>query len=327
MDIEAARVWVTSSATARYLQSMDDDAEAARDVQTANLRRMSLYPSGIVSEYRALTTALGRAQGDFNAEINNITFGRARDGRAALATYRAYVVALMALEAENGRMSAFVDQDAAALAERLVASLNAFVGSRIARESREMQRDLERLERQLQRARRELRQAEAQRVINGVLGIVGLVLTCFEPPVAAARAIAAASFAVPMLLDAALGPSSPDALGTANSAVSGLTNLPGVAGRATSRFAGVGGILISLIADTSEVELGASNLREIARELQSRVRLFSVWTDRVTGAVGELTIAQRMWDVAITRARRTADAVRTSESEYRDLQRQIETLR
>ena len=56
-------------------------------------------------------------------------------------------------------------------------------------------------------------------------------------------------------------------------------------------------------------------------------RLFRAWSWRVNGAIGEVTIARGMWNSAITRARRTAAAVRTSESEYRDLQRQIEALR
>jgi hypothetical protein len=172
-----------------------------------------------------------------------------------------------------------------------------------------------------------LREAEAQRVLNGVLGVVGLVLTCFEPPVLAARVIAGASFAVPMLLDAALGPSSPDALGTANSAIGGVTNLPRMVRTPVARFAGVGGMLTSLIADCSEVELAETNLREIARELAAAERLFRAWTERVSGAVGELTIARRMWDVAIERARRAGAAVRTSEGEYRDLQRALEDLR
>lgn len=282
---------------------------------------------GVVSSYRALATLLDRAQGTFNAEINRITLGRARDGRAALAAYRAYVAALMALESENERMLVFIEADAAALAERLVAALNAFVASRIEREARAMQRDLERLQQQLQVAQGQLREAEAQRVINAVLGVVQRVLTCFDPPLAAGRAIAVACFAVPMLLDAALGPSSPDALGTANSAVSGVTNLPKTVSGATYRFAGVGTMLTSLIADTSEVDLASTNLRDIAQELAARQRLFQAWSDLVNGAVGELALARRMWEVTINRARRTADAVRTNEIEYRDLQRQIESLR
>ena len=327
MDIEAAREWVTSPATQRYLQTVDDDADTARDAQTANLRRMGLYPSRPVAAYWALTAPLGRAQGDFNTQINLITLGRARDGRAALAAYRAYVVALMALEAENGRMAAFIDADVAALAESLVTALNVFVRSRIDRETAEMQRDLVGLERELQRARRQLRQAEAQRVVNGVLGVIGLVLSCFDPPVAAGRAIAAVSFVAPRLLDAALGPSSPDALGTANASVSALANVPRLVRPNISRFTGVIGALTSLLADTSEADLASTNLREITQRLTAMTRLFRAWSAHIDSAIGELTIARRMFDAAVTSARRTAAAVRTSESEYRDLQRQIEALR
>ena len=304
MDIEAARAWASSPATQRYLQQLDDDATAARDVQAANTRRMGLYPSGIVSAYRALADAVDRAFGAFNTEINLITFGRARDGRAALAAYRAYVVAIMALEAENARLTAFIEADAATLAERLVAALNAFVARRIEREARAMQSDMERMQRVVERARRQLREAEAQRVLNGVLAGIGLVITCFEPPVALARAITAASFAAPMLLDAALGPGSPDALGTANSAVTAVTNLPRTASRATSRFTGAVGALNSFITDSNEVDLAATSLRDAVRELQQAERLFSTWMDRVSGALGELTIARRMWDAAIARAQR-----------------------
>jgi len=228
---------------------------------------MGLYPSGPGSAYRALTAPLDRAQGDFNTQINLITLGRARDGRAALAAYRAYVVALMALEAENGRMAAFVEADAAALAERLIAALNVFVRSRIDRETAAMQADLERLRRELERARRLISQAEAQRIIGGVLGAMGLILSCFEPPVAAGRAIAAASFVVPMLLDSALGPGSPDALGTANSAVGALAGVPRMVRPNVGRFTGVVGTLTSLIADSSEVDLARTNLTEITQRL------------------------------------------------------------
>lgn len=144
LDTDEARAWVTSPATQRYLQRLDGDADAARDAQSANLRRMGLYPSGTVSAYRGLVAPLGRAAGDFNTQINCITLGTATDGRAALTASRAYVVALMALEAENGRMAAFIEANAAALAERLVAALAVFVRSRIEREAREVQRDLQR---------------------------------------------------------------------------------------------------------------------------------------------------------------------------------------
>jgi chromosome segregation ATPase len=324
MDIEEARAWITSSATQRYLEQIDSDADDALDTAQQTLAAMRLFPTSYSNEYRRSATNLENAMGAFNTEVNQITLGRARDGRAALAAYRAYVAALMLLEAQNTRYVAFVRANVADLAARFIDA--AITNSeRLRRRFRDVQRQLQQLERDLPRLRREITEAHGQRAVNVLITAVGLLLP--QVSIGAGLAIAAGTFTVQIILDTSLGPGRPSAIGAGNSAFGDLIGLPRSIPTPLSRFLGAASGFVSWSMDNDEIDEAERNLRNARRTLDSLTAEMPRLVRALRDAVDNIDVARNLLEGAIRTARAAADAYRANETAYRALERELAALR
>jgi len=327
MNLEEARAWTTSPPVVREMSQMDDEAEAAIDTMDRTLSRMRVYSSATQGEYRRAGNTVNTSQGAFNTEINVLSLGRARDGRAAFAAYRAFVAALRAMQGLNARNAAMVEADVAGFLERLFVAGAAMQSAQIRRETRAMRSDLLRLRDRLRRARREALGAEAQRAINLVLGGIGLVLGLMTGVDEAAAAFAVGSAVMSTALDMALGPGSPDAVGGANTGVGLVTGLSRDIPSGVSNFTGVCNTFIGFLADNEEVATASRNLAGADRDLERAITMFRDYGRHVASAASQVTIAKRLAEGAIRDARARTRTYRESAAAYRELERGLTELR
>ena len=327
MNLEQARAWLTGSPGIAALQGMDDDAEAAVNTLDRNAGRMGLYPSSVLSEYRRAGTALNAAQAAFARSFNDITLGRATDGRAALTTYRAYLRALLTLQAQNARYSAFIEADVARLLERYITAAAAFASSRVLRETRAMRRDLERLRDRMNRARREAVGAEAQRAVNLLLGAIGLALGFISGVDEIAAGFVVGSGTLSTVLDYALGPGSPEEVGQTASAIGVLATLSRDVRGCISGFAGAGSTFVNFLNDHEEVVTASRNLADAENDVEDATRTFRDYARFIASQFSDVNVAKRAAVAAIRDARSRARAFRESDAEYRDLTGALEDLR
>lgn len=327
MTLEEARTYFASSTAERMLGDIDDAASDAVDTYERTVARMGLYPSGVLSEYRQAGRALPAAQDAFNAAVNAIVQGRARDGRAALSAYRAFVAALLDLQRLNARNAAYVDADVARLLEAVFTAGQRVVSGRIRRETQELMRDLQRLNDLLRRARREELEARAQRAFDTALNVVGLVFGMVTGIEEAMAAFGVGSAVLTSALDAALGPSSPDALGRAGTSISVLTSAARDVSREVGTFSsGVTGLL-GFVADCDEVNTAIENVRAAERRFRDAVSTLRDYSRHLASATSELTAARRLADGAIRNARNAARRARDVDADYRDIERSLAEIR
>ena len=327
MNLEQARAWLTGSPGIAALQGMDDDAEAAVNTLDRNAGRMGPYPSSVLSEYRRAGTALNAAQAAFARSFNDITLGRATDGRAAMTTYRAYLRALLTLQAQNARYSAFIEADVARLLERYITAAAAFASSRVRRETRAMRRDLERLRDRLTRARRAATEAQVQRALNVVINGIGLVLGIVSGVEEVVVAYAFGSAVLSTALDFALGPGSPDEIETAVTGGRVVADVATGVPRVLSQFAGCAGTYYDWYSDNQEIATADRNIRGTADDLRDAVRLFRDYARFIASQFSDVNVAKRAAVAAIRDARSRARAFRESDAEYRDMMGALEDLR
>lgn len=329
MDLEEARTWLQSPVAQRYLQAIDDDAEEAIQAAERLGGQLGGYPSSAAAGLRRLAGALGSAQGDFNAEVNRVTFGRASDGRAVLRAYRSYIVALVRCEAETGRLNAFVEADFANVVAGVIAMGVAYQRT-LRRDLEAALRDLERWQAELTAARRSLRDSEAQRGINAALAGISLLISLTPQGRAATIVISVGGMVVQTALDVYLG-TPPDALGVANTALGNLSSLPNairpnIVRNSLGRFSTGVTALIGLHFDTNEVDDARRRVADVATEMRRSSRSL----ERVMGLLSrwgaDLDIANQLLEGAVTRARAAARAVATSERDHRDLMRALEDI-
>ncbi len=324
MDIEEARAWAASPAVQRYLEQIDSGADAAMDTARSTQSSMRLFPGSVLAEYRRTSDNLDRAGGDFNAAFNQVTLGRARDGRAALAAYRDYVGALILLEAQNVRFEAYVRANVIELATRFIdASITITV--RLRRRFRDVEAQLRQLQRDLPRLRREIPEAEAQRVLNVMIAGVSLLLP--EVTIGAAVVIAASTFTVQILVDNALGPNRAGVSGVANNAVGGIVSVPRRIPAPWRAFGGAATALISFVQDNGEIADGHRNLRTAMRTIESLMAEMPRLIRALRTGVDDIEAAQSLLEGAVRSARSAADTYRARESEYRALERELAALR
>lgn len=327
MNLEQARAWLTGSPGIAALQGMDDDAEEAVGTLDRNLGRMGPYPSSVLSEYRRSGTALNAAQGTFARAFNDITLGRATDGRAALTTYRAYLRALLTLQAQNARHGAYIEADVSRLLERYIAAAAVIASSRVRRETRAMRRALERLIDRLTRAHRSVTEVRVQRGINVVVNGLGLVLGFVTGIEEAAIAYAVGTAALTTALDYALGPGSPDEIAGAVTGTGTAVDLTAGVPRLVSGLAGVAGGFFDLYSDNQEMMEAERNLRDADDDIRAAVRLFRDYSRFISSQFSDVNVTRRAAIAAIRDARARARTFRESDAEYRDLMGALEDLR
>lgn len=326
MTLEEAVAWLRSPIAERLLRALDDDADTAIDAAGRLIPQLRQYPAATTADLRRLVTTLERAQDAFSGACNEVMSRRARNGRAMLAAYRAYMLALVRLESETGRLNAYVEADIAALGERLMAALSAFTDARVAREREQARRRLEQWQERLEEARRDVTEAEIQRAVNLVLSGISLVLSCFNLPRAVVIAVGVGGLVVQTLLDTALGPGSPDALAASNTAVGNLGGLPREVRAATSRFSTGVSALVGLHLDTNEVDEARRIVARTAVELNRARRAYIRMMDEMSSQSIQVGLAREMWRRGVERARAAARNVQTSENEHRALMRALESI-
>lgn len=327
MNLEEARALLQSTTFCNKMADMDDATDTAVQTFDRTIARMGPYSSSVQTEYRRAASALDAAQRSFTNEVNAIVAGRARDGRAALAAFRSFETSLRALRAMNAMNSAMVEADVARFLEAVFTAGARFTSSTIRRETRAMQRDLTRLRDRLRTAQRELTGAEAQRIINGALSAIGLILGFFTGVEEVAAAFAVGSAATSTALDAALGPGSPDVYGGANTAFGFLPNLVRQPSVLDTTLLGAFTGVIGFMADCSEVELARANLTGAENDLRRAAALFSRYARHIKSEASALTIAKRLADGAIRDARARARTYREARDEFRDVERGLADIR
>src|SRR5690349_8719140 len=119
MDLEAAKKVINSPAVQKYIEKMDKDARKAVDVMKKNLSDMKDFPKNIVSEYKGHGASLEKDQQESVLSMNLVVFGKAKDGKALISSYKRYVESLLILEEDNSVYSAVVDARLAATAAEL----------------------------------------------------------------------------------------------------------------------------------------------------------------------------------------------------------------
>ncbi|MCR8725061.1 hypothetical protein [Frigidibacter sp. ROC022] len=265
MDLETAKAIIESRVVQKYLEQVDTDAEAALDTLDANVKLLKTYPPAMVSQYKKDGTALDKAWGVFNQEVNSITFGKARDGKAAMAAYSKYILTLEVLEAQNVRYSAYIGAKVAELVAALL-KLVIEITKKMREKFKELLVELKALEALLKKAKKDVKGAEAQRIIN--VGITAVSLCIPAVGLGAGIAIAVGTFTVQTIIDSQLGPGSPGAMGSLNNAVGDTIGLPK---QVKPKFAKLGGAATGLIAlkmDSDEV----ADAKRIVTEVQKRMK-------------------------------------------------------
>lgn len=327
MDLEEARRWFASSESDSLQSDLESDVDEAIDTHERTLSRMGTYPSSVTSEYRRAAQTLTAAGEGFNRAVNDLTSGRARDGRAALGAYRTYVAALLRLQGLNARYAAFVEADVARLIEAFFTAGERAMRGRIRRESRAMMRALDRLQDRLERARREADEARVQRAINLVLNGIGIALGFATGVEEAAIAYTVGSAVLSTALDFALGPGSPDEFAGAVTSVGTFAGLAEGVGRTVSTVTGSVTGFLGFLADNDEVATADRNLAGIDRELTAAHRLFRDYCRMVASESSDMTLAKRLAEGAIRNARARARAYREAEGDWQELERVLSEIR
>ena len=324
MDLETAKKLMESPLVQKYLENVDSDAEDALDELKGNLTWLGDYPSNMISEYKSDGVDLDKAWGNFNLEVNKITFGKARDGKAAMSAYSKYIITLEILEQQNIRYSAYI---AAKVAEFISALLKVLidVAKRMREEFKALLAELKALEALLKKAKKDVTGAEAQRIINVGITVVSLCIPAVG--LGTGIAIAVTTFTVQTVLDSALGPGSPSAVGTLNTATGDVIGLPK---QIKPKFAKLGGGLSGLITlkmDSDEVEEAERIVAEVqkrAKEVQSRL----VTLDRfLSRDIADVEKAEKLMQSALVAAEKNAKLYKSQAQKRNGLLKELAKIK
>lgn len=322
-DLKTAEDLVNSSTVQRYIDQIDEDAEAALDEMKANLSYASGYdyPSGVLSEYKGDGARLDSAWGDFNAAWNKVVFGKAKDSKEIISTYSKYVLALEILEEQNTRHSALADSRLAEFAAAFIVLLMAFLkGTRKRFEDLEV--ELKALEKLAKKAAKDVKGAEAQRVLNVV--VTGISF-CLGPTGLAARVgVAAGGIAVHMIIDAALGPSKGSVPGTVNTAAGEIAGVHSKLSPATQKLAGSLGAIVTLKMDGDEVAQARSILKDLQKRLEKAVKEHEKLSRLVKDDGKKLAALDKSLQSALSQARSKGAAFKSSKSKREGLIKEFE---
>lgn len=267
MDLAVAKKVISAPGFQRSLKDMDADTTAALAKMKKNLDSMSSYSSAFAAEYKRDGKAADDAWSDFGDEVTKITFGKARDGRAAMAPCRKWMITFEILETQDARYAAFIDANVAGFLSLLLAKLHD-VTKRLRSYAKALDNELVDLDKALRKAKKELSQAEYRRLINGAITVVSVLL----PLTGGLGALAVAgTLSLQAGLDYSPGSGKPSGFGIANTAMGDPPGLINTAKQhvrpSVAKFPGISTGLITLYTDTNEID----EARRIVQDLQSRL--------------------------------------------------------
>lgn len=324
MDLKEATGLIESPVVQKYLSNIDADAEAALDEHKSNLSGMTLYPPAYVKEYKDDAKAMDDAWGTFNEEVNRITFGKAKDGKAAMAAYKRYVITLSVLEEQNVKYSAYVGAGVATLIAAF-GTLLIEASKRAEKMIKELEKELPELLKALKKAKKEVKEAEAQRMINVGITVVSLLI----PGVGLAGriAIAAGTFVVQAGIDAALGPGKPGALGLSNNFVGDVASVPKSVRPPVAKFAGIATGLITLKLDGDEIadaEKIVADIQKRVAKVQKLLKDLDRWLITDPAAILKL---HKAVEVAVGEAQKSAKKFKSAEKERLKLLKELAEIK
>jgi hypothetical protein len=310
MDLEKAKALVESKAVQKYINGIDEDAEIALGEFKATLAEMDEYPNSYLSEYKKDAAALDKAWGDFNSEWNKIALKRAKDGKAALAAYKKYVLTLCVLEEQNVRFGAYITADAANQVGWLLTVVVATL-QRAKAAAKALIDELKELMQLLKKAQKEVKEAELQRAIGIALTVVGIMLP--ELGAIATITIGVASITVSVVLDASLGPGKPSIPGGVVQGVSTGLGMPKILSSSGGKLAGAMGGIYGFQSDSDEV----AEAEKIVVAIQEKARKAEASLNNMIAFLGDdvekIRKAQAAADAALREA--TAAAKRYTSAE------------
>lgn len=324
MDLETAKQVMESPVVQGYIEQIDADAQEALDQADSNLGGMGDFPSGSVSEYKAHRAALDKAWGNFNAAWNAITFGKATDGRAAMDAYTQYVVALEVLEQDNVLIGAFIEarfaQAAAAFLAFAIETLKA-----LQKRYAELLKELKELDALLKKAKKDVKGAEAQRVINVAITAVSLCIP--QVSLGAGIAIAVGTFTVQMVVDAALGPGDPGAIGALNSAAGDVVGLPKAIKPVFAKLGGAASGVISFKLDSDELADAKKIVQQVQERMRSVQKSMAAIEPYTTTSATQMDKLQVAFQKALDVAQSKAKAFKSAEAERMRLLKELDALK
>lgn len=324
MDLETAKKIIESPLVQKYLENVDSDAETALDDLKANLKWLGDYPSAMISEYKSDGTDLDKAWGNFNLEVNKITFGKARDGKAAMSAYSKYIITLEILEEQNVRYSAYI---ASKVAELVAAFLKVLidVAKRMREEFKALLAELKELEALLKKAKKDVTGAEAQRIINVGITVVSLCIPAVG--LGTGIAIAVTTFTVQTVLDSALGPGSPSALGTLNTAAGDAIGLPK---QIKPKFAKLGGGLSGLITlkmDSDEVAEAERIVAEVQKRCKDVMKRLDTIDRYLSRDIADVEKAEKAMQAALVVAEKNAKLYKSQAQKRNGLLKELAKIK
>ncbi|HEY3394772.1 MAG TPA: hypothetical protein VGK58_18850, partial [Lacipirellulaceae bacterium] len=320
MDLETANRLINSPLVQKYIENIDTDAQAALDEMDSNIGGMSDYPSHFISEYKADGAALDSAWGDFNAEWNKVVFGQAKDGKAAMTAYSRYVLTLGVLEEQNVRFGAYVEYNVAGLAAAFIEFFMEFL-KRARKSFEELEANLIELEKLLKKAKKEVKEAEVQRIINVAITAVSL---CVGPAGVGARiGVAAGVFTVQMVLDAALGPGDPGALGTINTAAGDAVGVPKSIKPKFAKLGSAATAVLTLKLDSDEVAEAKKIVAKIKERLGTIEKTMKTLERFLYDDANKLEKLKDGFDKALAQAKAAADKYKSAENERLGLLKEL----
>lgn len=324
MDLETAKKLLNSKAVQAYIEGMEDDTKVALDSAKDNIGEMGDFPPKALSTYKKERDDLDDASGEFNGAFNAVTWGKAKDGKALIAAYKAWVIALTVLEEDNVLYGAYVEAGAAASTAIFIAVLIETVKA-VQKACENIVKELEALDKLLKQAKREVTQAEIQRALNIAISVVSLLL----PPMRLGRsiAVAAGTLTVQLILDAALGPGKPGAIGIANSAGGDVIGLPKLVSTPKAKFGGVASLIIGIKLDTDEVGDAKKIVEAIKDRIKSTQKTLEMLDPFLNIGADKLAKMQDGFNEALKEAKSKSNAYKSGEAKRLGLVRELQKMK
>jgi hypothetical protein len=167
--------------------------------------------------------------------------------------------------------------------------------------------------------------AEAQRIINVGITVVSLCIPAVG--LGTGIAIAVTTFTVQTVLDSALGPGSPSAVGTLNTAAGDVIGLPK---QIKPKFAKLGGGLSGLITlkmDSDEVEEAERIVAEVqkrAKEVQKRLETLDRFLSR---DIADVEKAEKLMQAALVAAEKNAKLYKSQAQKRNGLLKELAKIK
>lgn len=327
MNIEEARRWFASTESEALQQSLEDDTDTALSDYDRTSAAMAGYPAAALANYRRAASDLRAAAPPWNRAVQDLVGGRARDGRAALAAYRAYVRALLQLQAMNARNAAYVDAELAASVEETFVAREQLVSSAVRRETRNMMRNLERLRDRLNRLRRAEITGEGMRNLSAAFGTVGVALGMVTGLTEAAALFGVLTAAVSTALGIAVNGEGPDMFGAANTGTGVVTSLIDDLDSFVGTFAGVGGTFAGFVYDSAGIAETRREIEQAQREFEEAIDDIRRYARRLRSISSDISRARRAAESAARTAAARARAYRAVVADWAEIEATLNEIR